>query len=91
MKQRVAVSDHALVRYLERVGGFAIEELRQQIEDRVAEAAALGASAVTIDGCVYRIAHDAENRPVVATVLPVELYRRMQPRGPRKRRKGEDE
>jgi hypothetical protein len=82
----VDVSDHALVRYLERVGGFAVEQLRRELGLRLAEAAQAGASTVTIDNFAYRIARDAEGRACVTTVLPVEAYKKPSPRLGRKAR-----
>lgn len=35
MKRPVRVSDHAVLRYLERVGGFDIETLRQNMARRI--------------------------------------------------------
>jgi hypothetical protein len=66
----VNVSDHALVRFLERAGGFDVETLRETIGlslSRAAEAArAIGAAeyAIHADGLTYIL-----NRGVVVTVL----------------------
>jgi hypothetical protein len=68
-KPRVRVSDHAVLRYLERVGGFDIEALRRDIRDRVYKAAASGASAVVIDGFRYCIRFDHEGGRVITTVI----------------------
>ena len=70
----VHVSDHAVLRYLERVGGFDIEGLRHQIAQRLLPAVAAGATGVKINGFEYRIATgSAENGvPVVATVCRSE-------------------
>ena len=51
------VSDHAVLRYLERVCGIDIEAIRIGIGRRVDDAARAGACAVHIDGFVYRIEH----------------------------------
>lgn len=61
----LVISDHALVRYLERVEGFDIEQLRRAIADRLQDAHVLGASAVTIERHTYRIANG-----VLTTVVP---------------------
>ncbi len=55
MKAPVIVTDHALIRYLERVLGFDVAALRNAMTERLSEAARLGASAVTIDGNTYMI------------------------------------
>ena len=66
---RTRVSDHALIRYLERAGGFEIERLRAEIGHRIDAAAVAGASGVIIDGYQFRIKAD-QFGPVVTTVLP---------------------
>jgi hypothetical protein len=72
----ISVSDHAIVRYLERVGGFDIDRLRQQIASRISEAAKAGASAVVVDGYEYVIQIDASGHPIVATVLKPSQQKR---------------
>jgi hypothetical protein len=68
-RPRTFVTDHAVVRYLERVQGYGIDALRIAIGRRVEEAVALGASAVTIEGFTYVLNTDATGHPIVATVL----------------------
>jgi hypothetical protein len=68
-KPRVRVSDHAVLRYLERVGGFDIEALRRDIRDRVYKAADAGASGVVVDGFRYCIRADREGGRVITTVI----------------------
>lgn len=67
-RPRVSVTDHAVVRYLERVGGFDIDTLRREIARRVQAAANAGASTVTIDGAVFVIVA-GDNGPTVTTVM----------------------
>lgn len=50
---RPHVSDHAMLRYLERVVGIDVEAHRQEVERRVAGAVALGASALISEGYRY--------------------------------------
>lgn len=69
MKPKLRVSDHAVVRYLERAGGFDIDALRAAIARRVEPAAYAGAGATVIDGLVYTIRHD-QGGPVVTSVVP---------------------
>lgn len=69
-RPRTHVSDHAIVRYLERVHGYDIEALRLSIARRVDPAASMGASGVVIDGFVFKVRRD-QHGPVVTTVLPV--------------------
>lgn len=51
MKKRpVKVSDHAVLRYLERVAGFNIEGLRASIAAHVRTSAPEGTASIVIDG-----------------------------------------
>lgn len=75
MSRRVIVSDHAILRYLERCGGFDIQRLRREIADRTQAGADAGAGAVVIDGHSLMIER-GEHGPVVVTVLPVGSYPR---------------
>lgn len=67
-KPRLRVSDHAIVRYLERVGGFDIDGLRWQIANRLQPAADAGAHAVWVEDHLFVLGRDAEG-PAVITVL----------------------
>lgn len=49
----VNVSDHAVLRYLERAMGFDIAGVRRHIEQTCAGAAVAGATALRADGVVY--------------------------------------
>lgn len=63
---RLRVTDHAVVRYLERVRGVDVAAIRRQIEETVRLAAPYpGASAVYSGGFEFRIADGA-----VVTVHP---------------------
>lgn len=66
-KPRVRVSDHALLRFLERVGGVDIAAIRASIAQATDRAAQLGAYKVVIDGYRYVLRED-EHGPVVVTV-----------------------
>lgn len=67
---RVTVSDHALLRYLERVGGFEIEALRRDIAARLVPFAGIGRGAVVIDGHAYVMDRNPEKGAVLVTILP---------------------
>lgn len=54
-KPRPPVTDHAIIRYLERVEGMDIEGLRRKIGHRVARGIELGASGVVLDGICYKL------------------------------------
>jgi hypothetical protein len=67
----VRVTDHAVLRYLERIGGFEIEKLRQEIAARVAQSVTRGQHTVLIDGHRFVLKEASNNTAglVVATVL----------------------
>lgn len=67
-KPRLHVTDHAIVRYLERVGGFDIEGLRAQIAARLQAASDAGAHSVRVDDHIFALDRDAIG-PAVVTVL----------------------
>ena len=63
----VHVSDHALVRYLERVAGISLEIVRAEVRDLVRDAINAGATRVVVAGCIYELNPKART---VITVLP---------------------
>lgn len=63
---KTKVSDHALIRWLERVHGVDMEYFRNQILLIVDEAAQAGALSITIDGFCYLI--DPDRRSVITIV-----------------------
>lgn len=79
MSRRLGVTDHALVRYLDRVGGFQIEALRQSMAARLQPFADTGACSVVMDGHVYMIGRTDPRGPSVITVLPVTSSFRRSP------------
>lgn len=62
------ITDHAVLRYLERAGGFQIEALRQAMAERVGRTAAPGAASVLIDGLRF-VLKDGPQGLTVVTVL----------------------
>lgn len=66
MTPRVHVSDHALLRYLQRVLGIDVELVRASITRDVEGAVELGATSVAVDGIRYQI--DPDHR-IVTTVI----------------------
>jgi hypothetical protein len=50
-----AITDHAVVRYLERVRGVDIDAVRREIAARVATGLEAGACGVLVEGMEYRI------------------------------------
>lgn len=68
-KPPVIVSDHAVLRYLERVGGFNVERLRSDIQRRmVKNVTGTGAQSVVVDGHRF-VVKRTDNALVVVTVL----------------------
>jgi hypothetical protein len=67
-KPRHPVSDHAVVRYLERVRGIDIDRLRAKIGRTAGQALELGACSAVSGGFVYRIQNG-----VVTTITPHNL------------------
>lgn len=55
-KSRHPVSDHAVLRYLERVEGVDIERLRRMIGRQVDQAVEMGANRLNHDGFAYVLA-----------------------------------
>ena len=55
----VRVSDHAVVRWLERVHGIDMEFFRDEIRAIAGPAAAVGAAALRKDGFVYKLSDGA--------------------------------
>ena len=55
-KSRIGVSDHALIRYMERVMGLDVERIRREIGRKVDRIADFdGARAIVIDGYAYTV------------------------------------
>ena len=65
MKPRVHISDHALVRYIERVKGFDVEKIRKEIEELVAPTLGTNATAISANGFTFVI-----KGGYVTTVVP---------------------
>lgn len=72
MKRAPQVTDHAVIRYLERVHGIDIDAYRAEIAEKVAVGVKLRASGVVIDGYRYVLA-DCH----VTTVSPVKGDQRL--------------
>ena len=67
-RRRVDVSDHAVLRYLERVGGFDIEGLRRSIADRLSDLIICAPQTVVVGGFRFLV-KDGIAGPVVVTVI----------------------
>ena len=49
------ISDHAVLRYAERIYGFEMEAVRMEIMDKVSTAIELGASSATVNNVKFKI------------------------------------
>lgn len=56
MTERLPVSDHAVLRYLQRVAGVDIDAIRSRIHDHTHQALASGASGIVSNGITYKFA-----------------------------------
>jgi hypothetical protein len=63
----IRVSDHAVLRFLERVHGFDVEAVRRHIEELCAPAMAVGASSLRAEGVRFGF---SPSGTVVTTVMP---------------------
>lgn len=79
-RKRIRVSDHALMRYIERKLGLSLDPFRREIETIVATAYAVGARSIKKDGLEYCLSPDG----TVVTVTPYDRLKR-QRRGSGKR------
>ena len=62
----VNVTDHALVRYIERVAGIDLTEVRAAIRAHVREAMRAGAHGVQKDGFIYKL--DPHSQSVLTVI-----------------------
>jgi hypothetical protein len=69
----IIVTDHALLRYIERVFGFDIELVRKHIENSVRGPAKIGATTTTIDGYVYCLKERGNGAVAVTTILDTDM------------------
>lgn len=67
MSRTVHVTDHALIRYMERVLKLDMAGIRAEIGARAATGALAGADSVTVDGIVYQFGL-RDHRTAVVTV-----------------------
>lgn len=74
MSPRLFVTDHAVLRHLERICGQDVERIRRELRHRLQRGADLGAGAVVLDGHAYVIRRSDPRGPAVVTVLRVEPW-----------------
>lgn len=64
---KIETSDHAALRWLERVEGVDVPRLKKRIAKMVKNASAYGASGVIVDGVKFHIAYPTSGVAVVTT------------------------
>lgn len=74
----LSVTDHAVLRYLERVNGLDLDKIRTAIREVVEPAARIGASKFTKDGLVYTLRHH-EGTTAVTTIYPDDHDKKIPP------------
>lgn len=75
MKRRIIVSDHAVLRYLERIVGLDLEQIRAKLASEIAAAAATGARTVTSAGTTFVFEKTQSGDICVVTVLTQKMRR----------------
>jgi hypothetical protein len=70
----ITVTDHAVLRWLERVHGFEVEHLREHIASLTRDAINLGATSIQIDGFLYTL--DPTKRAVITIFTPEQRKNR---------------
>ncbi|WP_048646584.1 hypothetical protein [Nitratireductor soli] len=70
MSDRLHVTDHAVLRYLERAHGLDVEAVRRHLAGRVAAGARLGAAAVTIENVKLVLRRNGVEVSVVTALKP---------------------
>jgi len=66
--RQVTVSDHALVRWLERVNKIDVSVYREQIASVCRDAMAIGATSIQIDGFLYLF--DPNTSTIITVLTP---------------------
>lgn len=65
--RRIEISDHAVLRWLERVEGVNVKAIRRRIEKTVRRAVGHGASAARLDGVTFQLQYRETGEAVVTT------------------------
>lgn len=85
----IRVTDHAIIRYLERAKNVDMQALREEIATKAQLGALLGASAVTCDGIKFVLEPDIKSgycdEQVVAIPTVIKTMRFIAPKGIKKR------
>ena len=65
---KLRVSDHAVLRYLERAGGFEIETLRKEIAARIVRVGFTSPGYTRFDGMTF-VVRESKDGPIVTTAF----------------------
>jgi hypothetical protein len=66
----IHISDHAIIRYLERAHGLDVDAVRRHLAGRLVTGARLGAIGVTIDNVKLVLQHHDQGVTVVTALFP---------------------
>ncbi len=80
---RIYVTDHAVLRYIERHYSVDLTRIRAEIENKAGAAAKLGAKSVSVGDLKFELSPDREGTVVIKTVL--ERWMKQKFRPPRKK------
>lgn len=72
MKPTIHVTDHAVLRYLERAHGLDVDVIKAHIAGRVATGARLGAVGVTIENVKLVLRRNTDDRAVVSVTTALK-------------------
>jgi hypothetical protein len=73
MQKPIIISDHAILRYMERILGFDMEVLRQKLTKEVGRVAGTGAKTFTSGGVTYVLETLPSGGLCVVTVLTEKM------------------
>lgn len=76
MSRLIRVTDHAVLRYLERAHGLDVDAVRRHLSGKVETGARLGAVGVTIENVKFVIEHSQIEAVVVTALKPFWPARR---------------
>lgn len=76
MKHPVTITEHALLRYLERILEINIDAIRARLAKDIQAAAALGAKTYTTNGATFILERNHVTKGIVVTTVVTEKMRR---------------
>lgn len=88
---KVVVTDHAVLRYIERQFNLPVEKLREEIEAKALPAAIIGASFFQVGNLRFCLKPDSHNQGVVSVKTVLERWMRPDNKGAKKNRQKKDQ